>query len=87
MVQTAGQVEHEANAREKLASAEGNLARVKRESLGREAQGQFDIAKNFIQKAHDALNVKNYPYAASCADKAATLAALLVKGKAPAPQF
>lgn len=86
VVQTAGQVEHEANAKEKLASAEGNLARVKRESLGREAQGQYDIAKNFIRKAKDALTVKNYPYAASCADKAATLAALLVKGKEPAHQ-
>jgi hypothetical protein len=53
---------------------------VRRDALGREAQSQYDNAMRFIRTTQQALAAKNFVYAAYCADKAATLAALLVKG-------
>ena len=72
---------HEARAYEKLKSAETNIAKLSRNSLGPDAQKQFDSAKRFITLTREALTAKNYTRAAYCADKAATLAALLVKGE------
>jgi len=79
VVQTGAQAEFEALAKEKLTAAERNLGRVQRLALGNEARDQFDAAERFVKMAKGALQVKNYVLAAYCADKAATLAALLVK--------
>lgn len=74
------QAEFQARAKERLADAERDLGRVQRSSLGsREARDQFDTAERFIRMARDAMAARNFVFAASCADKAATLAELLVK--------
>ena len=69
----------ETKARDSLEKAKKDLSRVKRDTLGRDAQDQFDSASRFIAQATEAIAAKNFVYAASCADKAATLAGLLVK--------
>ncbi|HXT70929.1 MAG TPA: hypothetical protein VN700_14305 [Vicinamibacterales bacterium] len=77
VVQTSG--DYETRARERLAVADQYIAKVQRGSLGRAAQEQYDSAQRFIKAANDALKLRNFVYAAYCADKAATLAVLLVK--------
>jgi hypothetical protein len=72
-------VQLENKARDSLERAKKDLSRVKRDTLGRDAQDQYDSAKRFIDQATDAITARNFVYAASCADKAATLAGLLVK--------
>ena len=80
MLQTTSSLaELETRARERLDRAEKDLARVTRSALGADARDQYDSAVRFIRMAKDAIAAKNFVYAASCADKAATLAALLVK--------
>jgi hypothetical protein len=69
----------EARARERLDRAEKDLGRVSRGALGADARDQWDNAARFIRMAKDAIAAKNFVYAAAWADKAATLAALLVK--------
>ena len=55
------------------------MGKVKKDALPRSAREQFDSAERFIKMARSALGVKNFVYAYYCADKAATLAELLVK--------
>jgi hypothetical protein len=69
----------EARARARLDLAQKDLARVSRARLGADAQDQYDSAARFIKMAQDAIAIKNFVFAVSCADKAAALAALLVK--------
>jgi len=71
--------EVERNARERLKVAQSDLKRVQRASLSADAKEQYDSAERFAKIAEDALRAKNFVYAGYCADKAATLAALLVK--------
>lgn len=80
VVQTADQAQNEARARDHLQKAEGNLSKVKRAALPAAAKDQFDQAEKFVRMAKQALEARNFVYALSCAEKAATLAALLVKG-------
>jgi hypothetical protein len=80
VVQTNDQAANEKRAREQLHNAQTNLARVQPKSLGRAAQDQYESAQKFVRMTIEALNARNYVYAVSCAEKAATLAALLVKG-------
>lgn len=80
VVKMSAQAELESRARERLGSALNNLSKIDRKSLGAAARDQFDGAQRFIKMTQDALSVRNFPYAAYCADKAATLAGLLVKG-------
>jgi len=79
VVQTGAQAEQETRANQRMAAAVRDLGRLQRDSLGRDAQEQFDAAQKFVRLTRDALTARNYVYAAYCADKAATLAALLVK--------
>ena len=79
MVQTSDQAVNETRAREHLKNAEANLLKVQPKSLGPAAQDQYESAQKFVRMAKEALNARNYVYAVSCAEKAATLAALLVK--------
>lgn len=67
----------EARARDHLEKARRDLSRLKRETLAPNAQDQFDSASRYISMATDAITAKNFMYAISCADKAATLAALI----------
>jgi hypothetical protein len=76
---TASLAELEARAKERIGRAEKDLARVSRSALGADARDQYDSAARFIRMASDAIAAKNFVYAAYCADKAATLAGLLVK--------
>jgi hypothetical protein len=69
----------EARATTDLARAERDLARVSPLALSRDAREQYDSAQRFIRMAKEALETRNVVYAAQCADKAATLASLLVK--------
>ena len=80
VVQTADQAQNEAKAREHLKNAEGDLLKVQSKPLGRAAQDQYESAQKFVRMTKEALSARNYVYALYCAEKAATLAALLVKG-------
>jgi hypothetical protein len=71
--------EVESRAKERLDRAEKDLRRVNRASLGNDAREQYDSADRFIRMAKDAITSRNFLFALSCADKAATLAALLAK--------
>ena len=71
--------ELESRAKDRLDRAQRDLAKVTRASLGRDARDQYDSAARFIRMAQDAMTVKNFVYAFQCADKAATLAGLLIK--------
>jgi hypothetical protein len=79
VMQTSNQAQNEAKAREHLRSAENDLSKVEPKSLPRPAQGQYESAQKFVRMTREALNARNFVYAAFCAEKAATLAALLVK--------
>jgi hypothetical protein len=54
-----------------------NLNRVDYNLLGAEGRANFDQARRFIAQAEDALRARNLVFAATVADKAATLAAQL----------
>jgi|SRR5687768_8299769 len=69
----------EERARARLAEAVRDIGKVKKDTLPRAALEQYDSAERFIRAARSALSVKNFVYAFYCADKAATLAELLVK--------
>ena len=77
---TAGNSEFESRARTLLADAKRNLQKVNPKTLGREARQQYDSAQQFVRLADQAITQRNFVFAESCANKAATLAALLVKG-------
>jgi hypothetical protein len=62
-----------------LTRARADLATVSRPNLGTDGKAHFDAAHGFIRQAEEALKVKTLIYAASLADKAATMAALLKK--------
>jgi hypothetical protein len=77
----------ELKARERLRQAQNDLKRVQPSSLSPDARDQYESATRFARLAEDFLGKKNFLYAVYCADKAATLAALLVKegGRVPHP--
>jgi len=79
VLQTGSPDELAMRAKDRLSNADRDLARVPVASLGADAREQYESAKKFVRMAKDALTAKNYVYAAYCADKAATLAALLNK--------
>ena len=77
---TAKTAEQEKRARDLLANAERDLARIQKGELTKDGQVQYENAQQFVRQAWGALNVKNYVRAVELADKAATLATMLVKG-------
>jgi hypothetical protein len=79
VLQTGSLGELEVRAKERLGSAERDLAKVQAASLSADGREQYNWAQRFVRLTQDALARKNFVYAAYCADKAATLAALLVK--------
>lgn len=71
--QTAGAI------RELMARASRDLARLNLAALNADGRGQADAARRFLQQAEDALKARNIIYAGKLADKAATIAAVLVR--------
>jgi hypothetical protein len=60
-----------------ITRANGDLARVDYRRLNADARGQYDTAKRFIKQADDAVRAKNFVFANSLAEKAASIAAQL----------
>jgi hypothetical protein len=66
-----------------LGSAKRDLDRVPVGQLSPDVRAQYNDVRRFIRSAEEALKVRNYVLARQLADKAAVLAAALVKGGAP----
>jgi len=77
----------EQKAQSNIAAAQRDLQKVNYKALSPDAKLQFDTARQYIGQAEDALKMRNYVFAGQLAEKAATLASLLVKsqGKNLAP--
>ena len=71
----------EQKARNNIAAAQLNLQKVVYKALSPDAKVQFDTAQQYIGQAEDALKIRNYVFAGQLAEKAATLASLLVKSQ------
>lgn len=65
--------------RDLLGRASRDLSRVNTASLNTDGRAQYDTARRFIQQAEDALKTRNVVFAGKLADKAATMAAVLVR--------
>jgi len=65
----------EKQVRDTLALAARDLGGVNYGRLSAEAKAQYDQSKRFTQQAEQALKDRNFVFAATLADKAATLAA------------
>ena len=73
--------EEERKVESTLKRANDDLGRVTYASLKSDARAHYDLAKSFIQQAQNALKIKNYPFAAQLAEKAANLASQLLKSQ------
>lgn len=62
-----------------LAQAARDLDRVNYQGLDADGRTQYDTARRFMQQADDALKARNVMFAGKLADKAATMAAVLVR--------
>jgi hypothetical protein len=67
----------ERQVRDLLARAARSLGRVDYRRLSSEGRSQYDQSKRFSDQAEDALRDRNFPFAATLADKAFTLAVQL----------
>jgi len=65
--------------RDLMARATRDLARINQASLNADGRTQFDTARRFLQQADEALKARNIVFAGKLADKAATMAAVLVR--------
>ena len=63
--------------RDVMARAARDLGRVNYQRLSAAGQSQYNQSKRFSEQADQAIKERNYVYAMSLADKAATLAAEL----------
>lgn len=75
---TTNVAETEGRIRAQMTRASQDLGRIDYRALGPEGRAQYDIAKRFNQQAEEALKARNLPFAAQLADKAASLALLLL---------
>jgi hypothetical protein len=73
------QAQTEASIRALLDRAQRDLQRVNYAALDADGRAQFDTARGFMQQAQEALKVANLAFAGKLADKAATMAAILVR--------
>ncbi len=76
---TANVDEEERKIRAVLAKAAADLGQVDPKTLTSDRKSQYDTARRFAEQAEGALKEKNVVFAKQLADKAATLAGLLVK--------
>ncbi|MEZ5290711.1 MAG: hypothetical protein R2745_06490 [Vicinamibacterales bacterium] len=65
--------------RQLLTRAATDLRRLDYGRLDSDRRTQYDTAKSFMQQAEDALRARNVMFAGKLADKAATMAAALVR--------
>ena len=65
--------------RELIARAARDLSRVNAGSLNADGRAQVEAARRFLQQAEEALKARNVVFAGKLADKAATMAAVLVR--------
>lgn len=65
--------------RQLLGRAARDLSRINAASLNGDRRAQYDQARRFIEQAEDALKNRNVVFAGKLADKAATMAAVLVR--------
>jgi len=65
--------------RDLIARATRDLSRVNAASLNADGRAQVDAARRFLQQAEEALKARNVVFAGKLADKAATMAAVLVR--------
>jgi len=63
---------------ERLDRAKGNLEKVDYQTLSADAKVQYDMAKRFMDQARQAITVKNLVYAGKLAEKAGSIAAVLL---------
>jgi hypothetical protein len=76
-VPTAAAAAEERKVRDVMARATRDLNRVDYQKLSMEGKSQYDQSKRFSEQADQAIKDRNYVYAMTLADKAATLAAEL----------
>lgn len=69
----------EASIRTLIGRATRDLQRVNYAALNADGRAQYDTARRFMQQADDALKGGNLAFAGKLADKAATMAAVLVR--------
>lgn len=69
----------EASIRTLLSRATRDLGRTDYKLLNADGKTQYDTAKRFMQQAEDALKAGNLAFAGKLADKAATMAAVLIR--------
>jgi len=65
--------------RDLMTRAARDLARVNQAALTADGRTQLDTARRFLQQADEALKARNIVFAGKLADKAATMAAVLVR--------
>ena len=65
--------------RDLMGRAARDLSRVNINALNSDGRSQFETARRFLQQAEEALKVPNVVFAGRLADKAATMAAILVR--------
>ena len=69
----------EASIRALLGQVTRDLTRVNAATLSADGKTQYEAARRFVQQSEDALKVHNLLYAGKLADKAAAMAAVLVR--------
>lgn len=65
--------------RDLMTRAARDLSRVNANALNADGRSQFETARRFLQQAEESLNNRNIVFAGRLADKAATMAAILVR--------
>ena len=65
--------------RDLMGRAARDLSRVNAGALNTDGRSQYETARRFLQQAEDALKARNIVFAGRLADKAATMAAILVR--------
>lgn len=65
--------------RDLLGRAARDLSRVNAGALNSDGRSQYDTARRFLQQAEEALKARNIVFAGRLADKAATMASILVR--------
>lgn len=65
--------------RDLLGRAARDLSRVNAGALSSDGRAQYDTARRFLQQSEEALKARNIVFAGRLADKAATMAAILVR--------
>lgn len=74
-----GAAQTEASIRSLLAEAQKNLQKVHYPSLNADGRAQYETARGFMLQADEALKMNNLQFAGKLADKAATMASVLVR--------